>query len=264
MKVDVNGESIFVSTGGVEFDANLPCIVFVHGAAMDHTFWTLNARYFARNGFSVLAPDLPGHGLSDGDAHSQIQSLSTWLFQLLDVMGVNDVRIVGHSMGSLVALEAGALQPHRVKHLALLGAAYPMPVGEPLLNAAKANQHSAIDMVSLFGTSYGSQLGHNTLAGVSVLNHCVRILERAKPGALYSSLSACNAYENGDAAAKALSCTTTLVVGDKDQMTPPRAAKNLAKLLARAEIVELHGCGHMHPAEAPEACHQALVNSLRV
>lgn len=262
MNIDVNGESIFVSTGGVTFDASLLCIIFLHGAAMDHTFWTLNSRYFSRNGFSVLAPDLPGHGLSGGEALSTIESLAAWLFQLLDAMGVNEVRVVGHSMGALIALESASLQPSRIKHLALLGAAFPMPVAEPLLNAAEMNQHSAIDMVSLFGTAYGSQLGHNTLAGVSVLNHCVKILERAKPGVLYRSLSACNAYANGVAAADTLTCTTTLIVGQKDQMTPPRATKNLAKLLSKVDIVELKDCGHMHPAEAPEACHQALVYSL--
>ncbi len=261
MKIDVGGVSIFASTGGVEFDKNLPCIVFIHGAAMDHTFWTLNSRYFARNGFSVLALDLPGHGLSEGAPLSEISHLAEWLFLLLDAVGLDQVRVAGHSMGSLVALEAASRQPERITHLALLGTAFPMPVGEALLDAAKANEHSSIDMVSLFGTAYDSQLGHNTLAGVSVLNNCVRILERAKPGAMFSSLSACNSYTNGEAAAKALSCKTTLIVGSKDQMTPPRAAKNLATSVKSVEMIVLEDCGHMHPAESPEACHQALVKA---
>lgn len=261
MKIDVNGDSVFVSTGGVEFDASLPCIVFLHGAAMDHTFWTLNSRYFARNGYSVLAPDLPGHGLSGGGALSTIEGLADWLFQLLDAMGLDQVRVAGHSMGALVALEAASNQPQRISHLALLGAAFPMAVGEPLLNAAQANEHSSIDMVSLFGTAYGSQLGHNAMAGVSVLNNCVRVLERANPGVMYNSLFACNSYVNGEVAAKGVTSVTTMIVGTRDQMAPPRAAKNLAQLLGQVPIIELEGCGHMHPAEAPEACHQALVKA---
>ena len=66
MNVSVNGVPAFVATGGVEFDPRLPSVVLIHGAGFDHSTWALHSRWFAHHGFSVLVPDLPGHGRSAG------------------------------------------------------------------------------------------------------------------------------------------------------------------------------------------------------
>ena len=67
MKHNLHGETIHIATGGLDFDATKPVLVFIHGSGQSHLTWVLQSRYFAHRGFAVLAPDLPGHGLSDGD-----------------------------------------------------------------------------------------------------------------------------------------------------------------------------------------------------
>ncbi len=262
MKFCINQHDVFVANGGVDFDSGLPSILFVHGAGMDHTFWTLNARYFARNGFNVLVPDLPGHGRTQGDAASSISEYAQWVVDLLDELQIANAILVGHSMGSLIALETAATYPDRVEKVILLGTALPMRVGEPLLQAAKQNMHAAYDMVSLYGTSFRSQLGSNPLAGVSVLNSGLRTLEQSRPGTLYKALSACHEYNNGEASARSLQCTATIIVGSHDMMTPPRSAQKLAQFITDVNVVTVDECGHMHPAEQPEATHQALVTAV--
>lgn len=262
MNIRINHHDVFVANGGVDLDSGLPNIVFIHGAGMDHTFWTLNARYFARNGFNVLAPDLPGHGRTQAEAASSISEYAQWVVALLDELQVTNAILVGHSMGSLITLDTAANYPDRVEKVVLLGTALPMRVGEPLLQAAKQNLHEAFDMVSLYGTSFRSQLGSNPLAGVSVLNSGLRTLEQARPDTLYTALSACHEYNDGEAAARNLQCPATIIVGSHDMMTPPRSAQKLAQFLTDVNVVSVDGCGHMHPAEQPEATHQALVTAI--
>ena len=128
MKLTVNGREAYAYTGGKAFDSALPCVVFIHGAVNDHTVWTLLARWFAHHGHSVLALDLPGHMRSEGPALASVQDIADWLLDLMTAAGVQRAALAGHSLGSLIALEAAARAPERVTQLAMLGTSVPMPV----------------------------------------------------------------------------------------------------------------------------------------
>ena len=128
--------SVFVATGGRAPDAGAPLVVFLHGAGMDHSVWALQSRWFAHHGRSVLAVDLPGHGGSEGPALASIEALADWTAGALERLGGGKALLVGHSMGSLVALEAAARRPDRVAAIGLIGTAATMPVHPTLLAAA--------------------------------------------------------------------------------------------------------------------------------
>jgi pimeloyl-ACP methyl ester carboxylesterase len=127
MRLAVDGAAgvheAFVYTGGRPFDRALPAVVFVHGAMHDHSVWTLLARWFAHHGFCVLAPDLPGHGKSAGPPLESVEAIAAWLLALQGAAGVDAASLVGHSMGSLVALEAAAQAPQRAQRLVMIGTA---------------------------------------------------------------------------------------------------------------------------------------------
>ncbi len=117
MQLSVNGIDIFVATGGRPFDPSLPAVVMLHGAGFDHSTWALHSRWFAHHGYSVLAPDLPGHGRSAGTALPTIADMADWTAALLDAAGAPKAKLVGHSMGSLIALETSARHPDKVSGL---------------------------------------------------------------------------------------------------------------------------------------------------
>ncbi|MBI3706953.1 MAG: alpha/beta fold hydrolase, partial [Proteobacteria bacterium] len=201
MVLTVDGRSVFAATGGRPFDPDLPAVVFVHGSGMDHTVWTLQTRYFAHHGRSVLAVDLPGHGRSAGPALATIGALADWTIKLLDAAGAAKAAVVGHSLGALIALEAAARTPARIWALALLGIAERMQVHPDLLKSAAANDHIAIDLIASWGFGRRAHLGGARAPGLWMLGGGVRLLERSPDRALATDLAACNAYDGAAAAA---------------------------------------------------------------
>ena len=128
MQFDVNGKQTYAYSGGKTFDPKLRSVIFVHGAQCDHSVWILQSRYLAHHGYGVLAVDLPGHGRSAGPPLSSVGELAEWVSAVQDAAGVHEAAIVGHSMGSLIALEAAARAPECVSRLVMVGTAYPMKV----------------------------------------------------------------------------------------------------------------------------------------
>jgi pimeloyl-ACP methyl ester carboxylesterase len=258
MKLSVNECEAFVATGGSAFDPALPTVVFLHGAGFDHSAWAQHTRWFAHHGFSVLAPDLPGHGRSPGPALATIAAMADWTAALLDAAGAAKARLVGHSMGSLIALETAARHPAKISALSLIGTAAAMTVGPDLLAAAEANDSAAVDMVSIWGLGFRAELGGSLAPGLWMHGEAQSVLRHCQPGVLFNDLSACNSYQNALAAAAQVTVPTTLILGERDMMTPAKAGKALGAAIANARIVVLPGAGHMMMAERPDQLLAAL------
>ena len=109
MKYKFRDESIHIATGGRAFDSSGKVITLIHGSGQNHLTWILQSRYLAHRGFSVLAPDFPGHGLSSGEPLKSIEAQAEWIIELLASLSVNQYSLVGHSQGALVSLETAAL-----------------------------------------------------------------------------------------------------------------------------------------------------------
>lgn len=261
MELQIDGHNVFIATGHQEIDPGRVTIVFIHGAGMDHTVWTLISRYFARRDYNVLAPDLPAHGRSGGTPLPSVPAMAEWIVTLLDTFGIERAAVVGHSMGSLVAFEFAASFPARAVQAVLLGFALPMAVGPPLLDAARNNDPAAIDMMVIFGHDFRSQLGGNPVSGAHVVNTAKRLLERNRPGVLFNDLNACNEYAN-ETAAQTIQCRVVFGSGERDKMTSPRAAATMAQGLAHARFEIIENSGHGVMAEQPELTHRLLVAAL--
>ncbi|THF62599.1 alpha/beta fold hydrolase [Pseudothauera rhizosphaerae] len=251
-----------VYTGGRSFDRELPTVVLIHGAGHDHSVWNHQARHLAHHGFGVLAPDLPGHGASAGPQRASIPALGDWIAAVLDAAGVVRAALVGHSMGSLIALEATARHPDRVSALVLVGSAAPMPVAQPLLDAAAGDRAQAHAMINQWSYTPASHLGASPSPGLWLPGVNARLMAQQDEGVLSADLLACNAYTHGLEAAAAVRAPTLLIRGGRDQMTPARAGKPLHDALVNAaggaRMISLSGAGHALMAEAPDAVTDAI------
>jgi pimeloyl-ACP methyl ester carboxylesterase len=262
MLLTVDNQPVYTYTAGHRLDAEKPSVVFIHGAANDHSVWTLQSRYFAYHGWNALALDLPGHGRSAGLALPTIARLADWVIRLLDAAGAKSVALVGHSMGSLVALEAAARHPERINKLALIGTAVPMPVSEPLLDASRANDHVAYEMINAFAHSNSAQLGGNRVPGSWMMGSSMRLMERSGAGVLHADFSACNDYCDGLESAAKVQCPALLILGKRDAMTPMKAARDVTTKIANARTIALDGAGHALMAEKPDEVLDALIGFL--
>ena len=259
MRIELSGKTVYAYTGTKPLIPAQRSVMFIHGAANDHSVWTLQSRYFAYHGFNVLAVDLPGHGKSAGPALPSIEDMAGWTLRVLDAVGIDKATLVGHSMGSLIALEAAANAQQRVEKLVLIATAFPMKVSDALLNTARAHDHAAIEMINVWSHSASGQTGGNRAPGQWIMGGSMRLLERtAEP--LYNDFSACNQYAAGADSAAKVACPALMIAGSRDLMTPPRTAKALAEKLANPKSVTIEGCGHDLMAEQPDAVLDALIS----
>ncbi len=259
MELEFDNKVAYVGTGNRELDPGRETVVFVHGAGQDHTIWGMPTRYFARHNRNVLSVDLPGHGRSAGPALDSVEQMADWIVRVLDAAGLQTAAVVGHSMGSLVALDAAARYPDRVRAVAMVATSVPLPVIDRLLTTSKANDHAALEMLTLWGHSPSAHLGGNATPGMWMTGGAMRLLERAAPGVLHADLVACDEYLTGLERAEAVSCPVLLILGERDATTPPRAAGELSRTLRNVETVLLEGSGHSLLSEQPDEVLDALI-----
>jgi pimeloyl-ACP methyl ester carboxylesterase len=262
VNLQVDGQAAFAYTAAHDIDPAKRSLVFVHGAGLDHSWWGLQSRYFGYHGYNVLAVDLPAHGRSAGPALTSVGEMADWVKKLLEDRKIKSAALVGHSMGSLVALEFAAKYPEAAEKIALVGVAYPMKVSDLFLDAAKRNDQAAYDMETIWGHAAQVPLAGNPSPGMWMYGDTLARLARLAPGVLHADLAACNAYSGGMDAAAKVKCPALFIVGARDVMTPPRAAQALAGAIAGSKTVTIGASGHSLMAEAPDATLDALIGFL--
>jgi pimeloyl-ACP methyl ester carboxylesterase len=257
---------LYAYTGGKPFDAARPTIVFLHGAQHDHSVWILQSRYMAHHGYGVLALDLPGHLRSAGPALASVEAIADRIAEALQAAGVARTIVVGHSMGSLIALEIARRLPEQVRGIVLVATAFPMRVAEPLLDATRKQPAQALDMINVW--SHSASIGGFDRKpsapgpGFSNIWQNLRLMERIaqKNGAdvLALDFAACNNYAAGIDAARASTCPVLFVLGAQDAMTPSRNAKSLIDACRDSTVITLPGAGHSLMSEAPDGVRNAI------
>ena len=270
MKIEVKGHPLYAYTGGKPFNPEQPTAVFIHGVLNDHSVWILQSRWLAHHGWNVLAIDQSGHGRSGGAAPHSVADASATVIALLDALDIRQAALVGHSFGSLIALHTAAIAPERISHLVMVGTAFPMRVSPALLDTSLNQPDKAIAMVNAFSHSTlappPSALGPGTwlYGGSAALMRRV-LASNATENVFHTGFVACDSYADGDADMVKVTCPVTFILGERDQMTPPKAAQSLVKAARAAGLrvdVATVPAGHSLMTEAPEETLAALRQAL--
>ncbi len=222
MKFKVNGVEVFASTGGRPFDKKKPLIIFVHGSGLTHMTWVLQTRYFAFHGYSVLALDLPGHGLSGGESLKTIEDMANWISDVIDAVGYKEAT------------------------LSLMGGAGAIPMNPELLSLAENDDPKAVDLMMDWAHGPAGHFGGHPVPGLYHINTGGMLAKsRTIKNTLGIDFRACDNYKNGFKAAKEIKIPTLSILANGDKMCPVKEGKKLADLIDGSKIEIIDNCGHM-------------------
>jgi aromatic-L-amino-acid decarboxylase len=224
-------------------------LVLIHGAGAEHRFWPAELRQLASQ--RVVTPDLPGHGASPGPAAGSIAESATRLRQWMSGLITGPAILIGHSMGSAIALECALRWPEQVAGLVLVGSGVRLPVNPWLLEATADPAQLTQAVARITQWSFARQAPEALTTWVTD-----RTLA-AGSGVLHRDLVACDAFD-AERLLPQLKLPTLVLCGQQDRMTPPPASVALAEAIARAELEFIPDAGHYVMLEQPAAVARRL------
>jgi len=226
-----------------------PPVILIHGAGGTHLNWPPQIRRL--EGRPILAVDLPGHGKSEGVGRQVIGEYAGDLVRFMDALKIRAAILVGHSMGSAIALTLAIEYPKRVLGLGILGGGVRLQVSPDLLqNAANSSAFSSV-VQWVTENSYGPQ-ADSRLKELGAMR-----MAETRPPVLYGDFLACDDFHALDALPR-IKVPTLILVGEQDKMTPPRLSRVLNSGIPGSCLVTLPETGHMLMLEQPELVADSL------
>jgi pimeloyl-ACP methyl ester carboxylesterase len=264
MIVEVDGADAHAATGGVDVSgSDEPVVLLIHGAGMDSTVWQLQTRYLAHRGLRAVAIDLPAHGRSGGEPLTSIEAMADWVVRFTAAAEFGPVHVVGHSMGTFIALELVSRHADIVSSITLCGTATGMPVHPELLDAAEHDLRRAAALMAAWGHAEPAHTGPNPTPGLWMTGGARALVEIGRPGVLATDFRACMAYERAVDAAGDVTCPATVVIGQGDKMTPAEGGRAIGTALRSSTVIELADTGHSMMTENPTAVKRAILATVR-
>jgi 3-oxoadipate enol-lactonase len=264
-----SGEVQRLTVNGVALDVEVrgegPAVLFIHGYPLDRSIWT--HQLAALDGWCGIAPDLRGMGRSDApDLGYSMETYAADLAALLDRIGVEEVVLVGHSMGGYIAFEFLRRWRDRVRGLVLVDtrAEPDTPDGKKARDAAAATAREQ-GAEAIAEAMLPKMLGASTLAGAPATVERVRSLMAATPvPGIAGALGAMRDRPDSTPMLPSLAGIPTLVlVGDEDEAIPPAQSRAMADAIPGASLVVIRSAGHLPTLERPVETSDALLAFLQ-
>lgn len=233
--LDVPGAPIFYRRHPQhQTDDTAPPVVLIHGAGGNLAHWPPRLRRLP--GRTVIAPDLPGHGQSEGAGAATISAYGDWLVAFLDAINVDSAHLVGHSMGGAIALDVAQRFPARVATLGLFATGATLPVAPALLEGLRTDAAGTIPRIAR--RSFSQQMAPAIAAQLTAT------LQAVEPALLYRDFLACAGFD-ARADLDQVVAPTLIVVGAEDRMTSPALSQALHARIRGSSLRILPGVGHM-------------------
>lgn len=226
-----------------------PPVVLIHGAGGTHLYWPSEVRRLP--GYRIYAPDLPGHGKSGGRGMQSISVYAQALMEWLDAIHLHSVVLIGHSMGSAIALTMALDYPGRVLGLGLIGAGARLRVAPEILEQA-SNPTTFLNAVG-----FVIERSFSPASPARLVELAARRMAETRSSVLYGDFLACDEFDVRDRLA-GLNLPALILCGMDDQMTPMRQAQFLANGIPNAALKLIPNAGHMVMLEQPQVVAAAI------
>ena len=258
MKITIQNKSVYASDAGQGIENSRDTIVFLHGSGLSHIVWSLTEQFFSNKKFNVLSIDLPGHGNSEGPCLDSIEKIADWLEKVFDELKLKNIILVGHSQGCLEALEYSFKYKDRLKKIVFVGGSYRMPVNKDLIDLATDGDSDAVKLMMKWGFE-----GSKKFIGGNPVEKIIQS-PRDISKILAVDLIACNNYQNGSDAAKAINCPVMFIFGELDKMANLESGKKFANLVKNSTTHIIIGSGHMIMIEKAFEMREKILEFLNI
>jgi pimeloyl-ACP methyl ester carboxylesterase len=240
-----------------------PVVVLIHGAGADHLYWPADVRRLP--GYTMIAPDLPGHGRSGGSGQQSIWIYAGQLVDFLAELGLYQAVFVGHSMGGCLALALALEYSGNVAALGLISCGAHIEIPPDILEHTFSPATFPLALEALKERIF------SPYSNPDLVERGMRQLAETRPGVLYGDLLACQSFDVVDRVNQIMA-PALILTGSEDQLTPPYCAQflmaNLGSTLKASEdsspnrLQVVPSAGHMLTLEQPQVLKSALVSYL--
>jgi pimeloyl-ACP methyl ester carboxylesterase len=218
-------------------------VILIHGAGGNHLSWPPQVRRMDDQ--RVFAPDLPGHGKSEGVGRHSIQEYADDVLRFMDALELREAALAGHSMGSAIALWLALHCAERVSALVLIGGGAKLRVAPSILDSAGKPETFETAVVTINENSFSRN------ASPRVKELAAKRMMETRPSVLLGDLLACNEFDVLDQLEK-VGAPALIVCGSEDRMTPPKYSEFLHKGITGSQMHIVEGAGHMAMLEKPD------------
>jgi pimeloyl-ACP methyl ester carboxylesterase len=236
-----------------------PVVVLLHAGVADRAMWSDQLEPIAREGYRVLALDMPGFG----DAPPVTGPPFIDVLTMMDALGIERATLVGNSFGGFIALCAAVTAPERIDGLVLVSAPPPQLVPSPALAAVWTAAGEALERGDVEG-AIASVLDAWTLPDAPeplrdyIAASQRRTLTRADPDVEWD-----DPVEGNPEILRTLRVPALVTAGEHEFPDFVQGARWYAEILPDARHAVIAGAGHLAPLETPEAFRRLLLDFLR-
>jgi len=240
-------------------------LVFLHGIGGGQAAWDRQVAFFGSRGYRTLAWDAPGYGGKPQVEPYTFENVARALESAIDGMTADPVVVVGHSMGGMIAQEAYALFPQKIRALALTFTS--SAFGGTSSDFAQQFIDARIKPLDLGRTMAEISSGlmktmHGTLSDPSGLMLAAKVMSSVPPDTYRKAVAMLTTFDRR-ALLPQISVPTLVLSGSDDMVAPAKMMERIAQKIPGSEYVCLPGCGHLGPMDQPDAFNAALLSFLQ-
>lgn len=241
-----------------------PTVLMLHGIGGGHLSFAPQVESLASSGYRAVAWDMPGYGHSAPIEPYTFKGLAESCITLIEGLRCEDVVLVGHSMGGMVAQEVMARRPGLVSRLVLCGtsASFGKPDGDwqrEFIAQRTAPLDAGQTMAQLAEQLVPQMVGPGALPeGVRLAQHC---MSQVNPSTYRRALEALVTFDRR-ANLGNIHVPTLLIAGEHDRNAPAAVMKKMSQAIIGSTYFEMRGIGHLQNLEAPEEFDAAILNFL--
>lgn len=244
-------------------------LLLIHGAGGQEVDWPLAWRSVSDltrtlgltpkdhggelDNYPIYSLDLPGHGKSGGESQTSVEKYVDIVNKFVTAIKLDNVCIVGHSMGASIALNAALDKYNWLRAMALTGGASKMFVTDAILEGLKENFEPTIENIVKYSWYKNTGAFFKQKARQRMLEAGSKVV--------HDDFYACSQFDVSDRLAE-IDIPTLVIASNYDRMVPIKVSHKMADQLSRSTFVTLENCGHFQHIEQTSRVAKELANYL--